>query len=244
MPQVPLDVLDRLAAMEDRIRFLEGRAQIRPALNQILAGDVTVGQGGTFKVNDVDGSPLLYVGQISPNHPDGSAQRGLIVWREDGTQVLTVFTSDTNPQHLSIADVLGNVLIGDDALTGQGLARPYLSSDGWFGAVEQPTATTTSGVFSTVAHLPWIKQHPRVQAFYLVRCSDGSTSGEIRLVDDVGTQIGPTVVVGLGGFTYGSVVGSLNGTHEQQLYLHWQARTTAGSGTIGVKGLTTFGVQS
>ncbi len=244
MAEIPIDILDTIRGLQDRLRFLEGRAQIRPAMTQIAGGDVTVGQGGTFKVATSTGGPQFYVGQISPNHPDGSAQRGLLLYREDGTPVLSVYTADSSPQGLVIYDAGGNVVFADDRVSGQGLASPYLGQSGWFGATEYPTATTTGGGFVTVQHLPWIKQHPRVEANYLVRCSDGATSGEIRLVDDSGTQIGPTVAVGLGGFTYNSLAGPLAGVFQQRMYLHWQARTTAGTGTIGVKGLSTYGIQS
>ena len=125
-----------------------------------------------------------------------------------------------------------------------GMGRPYLDASGWWGATEAPAYTTTSATFTSVMHLPWIRQHPSVTAYYLAKCSDGTTSGEARLVDDAGVPIGPTVTLAVGAYVYGSVTGKLAGAHLAATYLHWQVRRTAGSGTVGVRGLSTVGVQS
>ncbi|WP_441251205.1 hypothetical protein [Kitasatospora sp. McL0602] len=244
MATIPLDLLDRIRALEDQVRQLSGRVNIRPAMNQILSGSVVVGEGGTFEVNDADGSPQFYVGGISPAHPDGSPQRGVVAWREDGSIALSLVSFNANPQALAIYDRAGNTLLADDT-TAAGLARPYLEASGWFGAVEQPAFVTSNTSFATVTLSPWYKQHPKVQAFFLVRCSDSTTSGEIQLTDDAGTPISSVIPVSAGSFFYGSITGPIAGAHESQTYLRWQARVVPGStGTIGVKGLSTYGVQS
>ncbi|GAA1977463.1 hypothetical protein [Kitasatospora viridis] len=244
MPEVPQTILDRISTIEDQLRQLTGRAQIRPALTQILGGDVSIGQGGRLIVTTPAGQQILYIGKQTPSHPDGSDQQGLIVRREDGSVALTVWTgAGSGVQPVTIWDHLGNGLFAEDLVAG-GLAAPYIDASGWFGATEYPAYTTSGATFATVMHLPWIKQHPKVEANYLVRCSDSSTAGEIQLVDDSGIQIGPTVACPAGAFTYGRLQGAVGGAYQQRMYLHWQARTTSGSGTIGVKGLSTYGVQS
>lgn len=220
------------------VRFLENAT--------IGAGGLTISGGGSLNVRLPSGSQMFYLGALTNlAHLDGSPQQAFILRREDGSNCLAMYSFDgVAPQSLSWYDIQGNFLVSEDQTSGQGLARPYIAGDGWFGAVEAPANTTSSATFTTVMTLPWIKQHPRVTAYYLVQASTGATSGEIRLVDDFGTQIGPTVVVGLGGYTYGSITGTLAGAHMFPTYLHWQARVTAGAGTLGVKGLTTYGVQS
>jgi len=242
LPPTPASLWQDLKAL--RREFNEFRAARRLESAAIGAGGLTIRDGGRLAVTTPAGQDVLYIGRIDPSHPDGSPQQGIIARREDGTVALSIWTgAGSGVQPLVVWDHLGHGIVAEDLVAG-GLAAPYLAADGWFGAVEQPTFTTTSGTFSTVTHLPYIKQHPRVTAYYLVRASDGATSGEIRLVDDSGTQIGSTVTVGLGAFFYGSITGSLAGSHMSEQYLHWQARTTAGAGTIGVKGLSTYGVQS
>jgi hypothetical protein len=244
MPAIPLDLLDRLRQLEDQVRQLQGRSQMRPPLSAIQGGDVSISQGGRLIVTTPAGSQILYIGKQSPAHPDGSDQQGLVVRREDGSVALAVWTgAGSGVQPIQIWDHLGNVIFAEDLNSG-GLASPYLAASGWFGATEYPTATTSGAAFATVMHLPWIKQHPIVEANYLVRCSDASTAGEIRLVDDSGTQVGSTVTIPAGGFTYGSIQGAVGGSFQQRMYLHWQARTTAGTGTIGVRGLSTYGIQT
>jgi hypothetical protein len=243
MPDVPLDLLDRIRQLEDQLRQLQGRAQIRPALTEIQGGDVAISQGGRLIVATPSGQQILYIGKQSPSHPDGSDQQGLVVRRETGEPALSVWTAaGSGAQPLQVYDQPGNVIFADDLQAG-GLARPYLSTDAWFGATESPAYTTTSGSFVTLQHLPWIKQHPKVTAFYLVQTAAGTT-GEIRLVDDSSNVVVGPITIAAGAFFWGSAQGSLPGSFLMSTTLHWQARTTGGTGTIGVKGLSTFGVQS
>ncbi|GAA1160985.1 hypothetical protein F4556_005175 [Kitasatospora gansuensis] len=241
-PNVPQDLLDQIRKMDDRLRMVEGRAQIRPALSQIL-GDVTIGEGGRLIVKTPGGQTILYIGRIDPDHPDGSDQQGLIVRREDGTVAISVWTSaGSGVQPVVIWDHNGKGIFAED-LVGGGLAAPNFGSDAWYGVTEAPAWTTSSTSFVTCMSLPWKKWHPRVQGSYLARCSDASTSGEIRLVDGSGSVIGQATLAA-GAYTVSSVTGSVTGTLGGDQFLTWQARVTAGPGTVGVRGLSTWGVQS
>lgn len=244
MPNVPADIADVLRTMQDQIRDLQGRVSTRPALNNIQ-GDVTISSGGRLIVTTPTGQQVLYIGKVSPSHADGSDQQGVIIRREDGTTAFSVHSQAGGGQPATIWDKDGQAVVADD-LNGGGLARPYLESAGsWFGAVEQPAFVTTSTSFTTLTMAPWFKQHPKIIAFYLVRCSDATTSGEIQLTDDSGTAISPVISIGAGAFFYSSTIGSISGAHESQTYLRWKGRVLPGStGSIGVKGLAAYGVQT
>lgn len=243
-PSVPEDITDLIRKIQAEVRDLQGRVNIRPAMNAVLGGDVTIGDGGRLIVKTPGGNDVLYIGRVDPDHPDGTDQQGFIVRREDGSVALSVWTAaGSGVQPLQMYDKAGQIILADD-LNGGGLARPYLEGGSWFGAVEQPTFVTTSPTFVTVTMSPWYKQHPKVTAFYLVRCSDGTTAGEIQLTDNEGTAISPVIPISAGSFFYGSITGPIAGTHESQTYLRWTARVTAGAGNIGVKGLAVYGVQS
>ncbi|MFE6500781.1 hypothetical protein [Kitasatospora sp. NPDC057738] len=244
MPDIPMDILDRLRAVEDQVRQIAGRAQMRPALNQILAGDVTVGQGGTFKVNTKTGTAQFYVGVVLPTNPDGSEQRGLLANRQDGTLALMIGNrtgSSADPQGILINDARGNALLAEDVIGG-GLASPQFGADGWFGATESPQYGTASGTFTTCMRLPWKRHHPAVEAHYLVKADPG-VAGEIRLVDGAGAVVA-TASVSSGSFTYNVVYGPVSGGYLSTQYLQWQARVTSGTGNIAVRGLSTFGINS
>lgn len=240
-PNVPQDLLDELRALQERVRLLEGRSQIRPALSEIKGGTVTISEGGQLVVNGPSGD-LLFIGRVSPDHPDSSPQQGVIIRRETGAAALSVWSASGGAQALQLYDKDGAIVIADDIGSG-GIARPYLSTDAWFSATAAPTDTTSSGTFVTLQHLMWKRHHPRVTAGYLVQTSVGTT-GEIRLTDDAANVVAGPVSIGSGSFTWNSVTGTLPGTFLMDTTLHWQARTTSGGGTIGLRGLSTWGVQS
>ncbi|MFD7121896.1 hypothetical protein ACFWAA_33385 [Streptomyces sp. NPDC059922] len=134
MAAIPQDILDRIRALERQVRELTGRAQMRPALNRITNGRVTIAEGGSLEVLAPDGTGLFGVGQFGSfwNHPDGTAQQGVVMQREDGT---TAFTIRANPtaeaggagtQAVSIWDRNGHIVIGDDTTSGRGIGSPAL----------------------------------------------------------------------------------------------------------------------
>ncbi|MCX5161864.1 hypothetical protein OOK39_21755 [Streptomyces sp. NBC_00264] len=122
MPYVPQDVLDRLANLEREVAQLRGRAQIRPAMNQILNGDVVVGEGGQLIAKTPGGQRTFIVGQT----PDGDWGVGL--GRENGTAALTV-GDDVNAadaQMIRIWSRDGEVIVMDDAYSDGFLGRPSI----------------------------------------------------------------------------------------------------------------------
>lgn len=132
MPYVPQDVLDRLANLEREVRQLRGRAQIRPALNQIMNGRVVIGEGGTLEVLAPDGTGLFGVGEFSDfyDHVDGSPQQGVVMQREDGTTAFTIRAVPSalgvDDQPIIIWDRTGHGVLSDDATSGRGLGSPAL----------------------------------------------------------------------------------------------------------------------
>ncbi|WP_224280652.1 hypothetical protein [Streptomyces sp. LS1784] len=243
MPDLPLDILDEFRKLKDEVRQLAGRSQMRPAMTQILSGSVVVGEGGTFKVNTKAGDPQFYVGGISPLNPDGSPQRGLLACRQDGSLAISISNITSNPgdpQCVVIRDSRGQTLLAEDAAGG--LAAPVFGGSGWYGYTEFPQWTTSSSSWATCMTMHWRKQHPRVHAYYLARCSDASTSGEVRLLDGAGSVIGQAVL-SAGAYVVDAVYGPITGAHLSYQDLVWQARVTGGGGTVGVKGLNAYGIS-
>ncbi|MGF0176726.1 hypothetical protein ACQF36_41610 [Streptomyces sp. Marseille-Q5077] len=121
MPYVPQDVLDRIAALEREVRQLRGRAQMRPALNQVLNGDVVIGEGGQLIAKTPGDIRTFVVGQT----PEGDWGVGL--GREQGTAALTVGDDVlTNAQMIRTWSRSGEVIVMDDAWADGFLGRPSM----------------------------------------------------------------------------------------------------------------------
>ncbi|MFI0736405.1 hypothetical protein ACH4S9_46660 [Streptomyces sp. NPDC021225] len=236
MPYVPQDVLDRLAALERQVRQLAGRANIRPALNQVLNGNVVIGEGGQLLVQAPGGPAVVQVGKLY----DDRAEFGTVLRREDGSIALGIYNGSLapdDPQGIRIKDAGGRELFAED-VKGGGLARPYLplplpqteSTSAWPG--------TTSTSWTTLARSHGIVQHPYVRVS-ATPALDSATNGQIRLVADgttLATGAEDSVLIAtaaLPSFTWGATV-------EFEL----QARRTAGTGTVRAMTRYLYGVQS
>ena len=124
MPYVPQDVLDRITRLEREVRELRGRAQIRPAMNQILHGDVIIGEGGQLIAAAPSGGILFRTGQTA----QGDWAVGL--GREDGSPALTVGdeteASGQMVRMWSRSPTNRDILVMDDAYADAFLGRPSM----------------------------------------------------------------------------------------------------------------------
>ncbi|GAA2825459.1 hypothetical protein RMN57_13295 [Kitasatospora sp. CM 4170] len=239
MPEVPYDLLDRIRDLEQQVRDLTGRSQIRPAMNQIQAGNVVIGQGGTLRVDDVDGSPLFYVGKLPVNNPDGSEQRGLVVYRDDGTPAIQLRRTTAivgNPQGIVMTDAHGTTLLAEDVITG-GIAYPNIPLLAPADVDASRWPRTTSGAWTTIATSFNIKVQPWMGA-YVRTAVDGGTTGEVRILVD-GTPWGPTATAG--GPTaleyYGATPTGMTGLMQIDI----QAQRLSGAGSVYAQCMQLFG---
>ncbi|MFJ2196962.1 hypothetical protein [Streptomyces violaceusniger] len=230
------DLLDRIARLEREVRQLAGRANIRPALNQVLNGDVVIGEGGQLYVRAPGGATVLQIGKLYTE----SDEFGFKVRREDGSLALGVYhglEGEVGEQGIRMLDASGTEIFAEDVLNG-GLARPYLplpiptddNPSNWPG--------TNSTSWTTLARSRGIVQHPYLR-MSATPALDASTNGQVRIVAD-GTTLATgavdsvlTATAALPSFAWGATV-------EFEL----QARRTAGTGVV--RGMTRYlyGVQS
>lgn len=210
---------------------------------------LAVNDGGAFRLETP--ANIVVVSMQRSDIPDGSGrtQQTFAVGREDGTLALSLADYGTvfgHPHHQNIAmwDRNGGVLFTDDTDSGQGLAWPLIALGVW-ASNSYPTDTTTSSSFQTVNTLSGYKQHPRVVVGVLARCDDPATTGEVRVTDQDGNVIGGVATLSAGAyvqFTIGPA--ALAGTHGQSIGLNLQVRRTAGTGTVGARGLMAVGLGS
>ncbi|MDX2986361.1 hypothetical protein [Streptomyces caniscabiei] len=160
MAYVPQDVLDRLAALEREVRTLRGRAQMRPALNQVLNGDVVIGEGGRLFVRDPDGTAVFETGQ-SPSVGDYfTAMR-----RDTGDIAFAIgansYPDDDAPrQMVRIWDRNQNVIVMDDYHSDEFLGRPWIpvqlhptERQDYTGTTYQPAWQGTTPAHNAVLYL-------------------------------------------------------------------------------------------
>lgn len=265
-------ILRRLKELEDEVARLRtarsGEAMTiskAPGIIVKNGAEVTVQDGG--KVNLEDGSSLWILdgGAIimqTPTGqtvfqaqridiPDGSGrkQQVLVFGRDDGTLAFALADLGTAPGHphqqnWALYDRGQNIIFAEDTDSGQGMARPYLSL-GPFVSNDYPSDTTSSGAFETLQSLVGFKQHPKVSMQLLGRADDVDTAGELRVIDQDGHVIGPVQTVAAGGYAYYTIGPvPLPGIHMQPISLNVQARRTAGTGTIGARGISAWGQQT
>ncbi|MFF2135560.1 hypothetical protein [Streptomyces sp. NPDC058193] len=173
MAAVPQDILDRIRSLERQVRELTGRSQMRPALDKILHGDITIGEGGQLFAETPGGQRTFIVGQT----PQGDW--GVGIGREDGTAALTV-GDDVNDDAQMIRiwnrdRDSQNVIVMDDAYSDRFLGRP------WIPFPMYPTANaampgTTSWQYA------WIGRMPAQNAVAVLNFSSiASAGGQARI---------------------------------------------------------------
>ncbi|MEU0940482.1 hypothetical protein [Embleya sp. NPDC005971] len=248
LPNGPGWIMRELAAIRRAITELRAARRLERA--SIGAGGLTIDSGGYLAVQTPAGTQTVYVGALGAelNHTNGSTQQGVWLRREDGTLALAIYADPTvggdDRQGVSLWDRTGRIVVADD-IVGGGLARPWIPAAGWYDitGTEVPVSTTTSGSFTAVVEQQLYQQHPKVRVVMRVRCSDGTTGGEVRVMSGA-TQVGATQTIAVGTYAQYEIAGTAPIVPGGWGILQIQARRTAGSGSIGVRGLTTWGAQT
>ncbi|MGW1772517.1 hypothetical protein [Streptomyces sp. NPDC002104] len=215
MPHIPQDVLDRIASLERQVKQLTGRANIRPALNQVLSGDVTVGEGGQLRVKAAGGVEHFRVGHLGTYYQDETTgetakEFGTILRRRDGSIAMSIWNGQdaVNPQVLRLTDSKGNDIVVENIEQG-GLHRPHLAQP-WADTNAARWPRTASTSFETLQEAHIETEHGKVRIRAAKAIDSGSDGGELRIVingttlvtsngDIDGTYIVPN-------FTYGELL--------------------------------------
>lgn len=243
-PNTPQDLIDRIRKLERMVEDLSGRLNIRPALNTIVGGSMTIKDGGTLLVEDSDGTDVFRLGQIAPD-VDGQPQQALIIRRMDGSLALTIWTSATSgPQVVTLYDKNSHGIFADDInSSGGGLANPWLPYN-----VAQPIARDGWGSTTSASYVAVLRTvTPLMQPKIYVQVVQGPASG--------GTAAGQLkVMVGGVQMVEGSVGGNIDGVFDipswayagtpQATTIEVQAKVTSGTGALQVSMRSCYGRQS
>ncbi|MDW4905102.1 hypothetical protein RB628_07005 [Streptomyces sp. ADMS] len=169
MAYVPQDVLDRLAALEREVRTLRGRAQMRPALNEVLNGDVVIGEGGRLILRDPDGTAVFETGQSA------SVGDYYTAMRRDSGQVAFAIGANSYPdddaprQMVRMWDRNRNVIVMDDYYSDEFLGRPWMPV--------QLHPTERQSYTGTGYDSAWVGTTPAHNAVLYVRTSTYANTG-------------------------------------------------------------------
>ncbi|MFJ9869051.1 hypothetical protein [Streptomyces sp. NPDC101165] len=173
MAAVPQDILDRIRSLERQVRELTGRSQMRPALDKILHGDITIGEGGQLFAETPSGQRTFIVGQT----PQGDW--GVGIGREDGTAALTVGDDDaTDRQMIRMWNRdrdSRQVIVMDDYYSDRFLGRPWLPFP-MYPTANSAMESTTSWQFA------WVGRMPAQNAVAVLNFSSiASAGGQVRI---------------------------------------------------------------
>lgn len=178
----PTDVLSRIIELERQLAEVRKRVGLSSAT--ISSGGLTI-EGGFLKSIDPEGQETLYVGPMTPNRPDASPQQAWVIRDDNGTARIFVWDDDPTGvggyrQQVAINDSSNRRVFQDDKVTGNGLARPWLSmpmTKPRF--LDWPKCAINS--WETLWECRMDKQHPKIWISIMSAVEAGS-AGQIRLM--------------------------------------------------------------
>lgn len=142
-------------------------------------------------------------------------------------------------------DSAGNVVVGEDVVSGVGLARPFLPLGSWQPPASPIKTASTSWVTLEVCY--GYRHHTNVAATVAV-VTDAGTTGDVQILTGAGQFVGThsTAAGTSETVTIGPVAAPVDDptTWPEPVAFQLQARVTSGTGQIGVRGLSLFGVES
>lgn len=219
----------RLAEMERRIKALETAPR---------AGDTSVSTGKfVVRDEDVDVLKIGFLGTVG-----GVDVRGVEINRPGtGDPVFDTFRGgDGTGGFWTFYDQQGNNVVSDDAVSGQGLARPFLGS-AYFAPLDTNLwPSTTSGTSTLQWESLWFKQQPQLNVFVATRSSAGTT-GQV-IVECNGASV--TENIPAGDNSIHNMIFAIPGAHMDLVTINISLRRTGGTGSVFCYPYGAFGRQS
>ncbi|MBY8878078.1 hypothetical protein [Actinacidiphila acidipaludis] len=235
MPALPEDIIDRLRALESRVKQLYTAANSRPPLNKFTNGTLQVFAPGAT-------DPIFEVG-----HGTGQ-EYGLSLRRQTGEPVLDVWSGSasataTTLQPFRMHDPFDHELISDDIKTG-GLARPWLAMLAPQDTSHPHWPQTTATTWTTVARSQNPLWQPKMRLLIATATSTGAT-GQVRVLVN-GTPWGDPVNAGanLDRTDFTVPAASFTTAFGTSFTVEIQAMLTSAAGTIYAQTVAMYGTQS
>jgi hypothetical protein len=189
-----MPVPDPLAGGPDWIarEFADLRREITELRSAQSAQATTIGKGGlrikdggSFQVRSASNVQVVYLG------PDVNGVQYVAFRRNDGSTVLYTYSIVGGNQYWALTDKTTRILVSDDAASGVGLARPWLSVP-MYPSFTQAASSTFSYPSVTVAQIAtettlWegripLVSHPKIEVSGVWGQASGTNSSTYRLV--------------------------------------------------------------
>jgi hypothetical protein len=169
----PANLIDQVIALRKEVAELRKRVGLGNAT--ISGGTFTVQGDGIIQMIDADGNLILYFG------PDDRGQQVIRINRDLGLPVMHTYPVSGGNQYWALFDRGGRIVASDDAVSGTGMARPWIPV--CFERVRLPTdmPSVTDSSFVTVWEANFNKSHPQIELWTVDGC-DGGTTGEGQIV--------------------------------------------------------------
>jgi hypothetical protein len=219
----PSNLLDRIIRLEKRVEEIWKKVGLASAV--IRRGGLTLLDDAYLRVVDDNNVEIVYIG------PDQEGKQIIRIRREGGADVLYTYTV-SGRQYWALTDNARQIVFSDDAVSGQGIARPWIPIPVLTTRFDQMPSTPSPDwdlVESTAFRM---KQAPfwRVNVKHCTTLPD--TAGEARLLLD-GVQVGSTITVGFVNAWTDIGPFAVPGTHMSQHQLELFCRRTTGTGRVG-----------
>lgn len=228
-PPQPNDRLEHeIKSLWSTVRELARKTLYRAVIS---AGGLLIRDGGEFEVQTENGTPMFFLGKLNAG---GTDYRGIRLKRENGTDMFYngLVASDANKVYFAWLDRDGNVIVSDDAVTGEGLARPWLSMP-TVPVLASMIPRTTSATYASVYSTGWvIKQQPSCDVHALLYSTGGAT-GNARYTCN-GVQVGNVEPIAAGMFGWTAIqVFDFPGSYNDYVRVELQVQRTNAVGDLG-----------
>lgn len=254
IPQYPPDMASWMQANARSVINARNQALSRNPLTRIkakaleLLGNLVIKSTGylaVFNSSDQEIVKMGYLGSLGDEEVWGFSFH-----RPDGTEAMRMYSSPSGANtYTCLLDRHSNIIVSDDGLSGQGLARPWMPYA--TPMLVEPLGgmpSTDQSAWTTVAESWPYATHPRLSVYgtsAIDVVGSDETSGEIRLMIN-GTQVGDAITAG-GTFTWYEALPGWADTvnYLDQIKVEIQARkTNSVTGRIYAQVLRLYGTQS
>lgn len=208
-----------------------------------VATSLEVLAGAMFTFRYSDNSVGMTMGRLTLG---GQDYDGVIINKSSGNFAFSSYNRVSDAYGFTgIYDGSGNVILSDDAVAEEGIARPWLthtlvntSELASPPAARSTTSTSDQAVQSTITYI----QHPKLVLWAYIVINTGGDTAEFKVKDVTnGTTLYSQTVSASGYINPTFVIpGGFGDTHQ----LDFTIRRASGTGTVGVTVITVHGRQS